>query len=74
MLFSITDFLGALKLGEMVQPIVDIIPLAKNSLGWVLPALLAFVISSLVQSLKMNEAWSTWEAKHALQKIYCQSF
>lgn len=56
MLFSITDFLGALKLGEMVQPIVDIIPLAKNSLGWVLPALLAFVISSLVQSLKMNEA------------------
>ncbi len=50
MVFSITDFLGALKLGELVQPIVEVIPFANHSLGWVLPALVVFVISSFVQS------------------------
>jgi len=54
-IFSIPDFLGTIKLGEIVKPVVEIIPLAKHSLGWVLPALLAFVISSIVQSLKTKQ-------------------
>jgi LIVCS family branched-chain amino acid:cation transporter len=49
MLFSITDFLGALKLEEFIKPVVEIIPLASRSLGWVLPALVVFVITSIVQ-------------------------
>ncbi|WP_299521489.1 branched-chain amino acid transport system II carrier protein [Winogradskyella sp.] len=49
MLFSITDFLGSLGLGEQIQPVVEMIPLAQYSLGWVLPALLTFIIVALVQ-------------------------
>lgn len=48
-IFSIPDFLGQLKFTELVQPLVDVIPLAQYKLGWVLPALLAFIITSLVQ-------------------------
>ena len=47
--FSIPDFLGQLKFNELVQPFVDVIPLATYKLGWVLPALLALIFTSLVQ-------------------------
>ncbi|MBV7269657.1 branched-chain amino acid transport system II carrier protein [Winogradskyella luteola] len=48
-LFSIPDFLGAIELREFVEPFVEVIPFAKYSLGWVLPAFLTFVVSSIVQ-------------------------
>ena len=43
MLFSLTDFLNAIGYGEQIKEIVDVIPLAQYSLGWVLPAFLAFI-------------------------------
>lgn len=46
-LFSIPDFLGSLKLGEVLEPIVKWIPLSSQSLGWILPALLTFVLLNL---------------------------
>jgi LIVCS family branched-chain amino acid:cation transporter len=42
-IFSITDFLGFIIPRENLTGIKSIIPLAENSLGWVLPALLVFI-------------------------------
>ncbi|WP_299366869.1 branched-chain amino acid transport system II carrier protein [Winogradskyella sp.] len=53
--FSITDFLGALGMGEHIQPVVEAIPLAHYSLGWVLPALLAFGVFAFLRSRKRVE-------------------
>nr|WP_297784597.1 branched-chain amino acid transport system II carrier protein [uncultured Allomuricauda sp.] len=47
-LFSVPDFLGSLGLGESLLPYVDWIPLSRHQLGWVLPALIAFVISNII--------------------------
>ncbi len=47
--FSIPDVLGYFMPKESLKPIVDVIPLAEHSLGWVLPALFVFVITSFVQ-------------------------
>ncbi|MEO9571022.1 MAG: branched-chain amino acid transport system II carrier protein [Polaribacter sp.] len=41
--FSITDFLGFIIPRENLTGIKNIIPLANQSLGWVLPALMVFV-------------------------------
>lgn len=49
-IFSIPDVIGFISPSEGLKSITTYIPLAKHSLGWVLPALLAFVISSFVQS------------------------
>tara|TARA_R110002073_G_scaffold123234_2_gene266885 strand:+ start:70926 stop:72212 length:1287 start_codon:yes stop_codon:yes gene_type:complete len=46
-LFSIPDFLGSLKLGGILEPVVKWIPLSSQSLGWVLPALMTFVLLNL---------------------------
>ena len=43
-IFSITDFLGFIVPRESLTGIKSIIPLAEHSLGWVLPAILVFVI------------------------------
>jgi LIVCS family branched-chain amino acid:cation transporter len=43
LIFSIPDFLGALHLGDFLNPITSWIPLSSKSLGWVLPALLMFI-------------------------------
>lgn len=43
-LFSIPDFLGFIIPRESLTGILNWIPLAKNNLGWVLPAILVFVI------------------------------
>lgn len=42
-IFSIPDFLGFIIPRENLTGIVNMIPLAKHSLGWVLPALLVFI-------------------------------
>lgn len=47
-IFSIPDFLKFLIYPEKLQPIVNTIPLAEHSLGWVLPALVVFVLSNIL--------------------------
>ncbi|EAQ42660.1 branched-chain amino acid transport system II carrier protein [Polaribacter sp. MED152] len=46
-IFSIPDFLGFIIPRENLTGIKSIIPLAENSLGWVLPALFTFAILNL---------------------------
>ncbi|WP_412559478.1 branched-chain amino acid transport system II carrier protein [Winogradskyella sp. MIT101101] len=48
-LFSIPDVIGFLSPSEGLSELTSYIPFAKHSLGWVLPAFLAFIIVSLVQ-------------------------
>jgi LIVCS family branched-chain amino acid:cation transporter len=43
-IFSIPDFLKFLIPAQRIQGIIEIIPLAQHSLGWVLPALIAFMV------------------------------
>ena len=53
--FSIPDVLGYFMPKESLSSIVNVIPLAKYSLGWVIPAVCVFVITALVQP-KQKEA------------------
>lgn len=46
-MFSIPDFLKFLIPIEKLQSVIDLIPFAKNSLGWVLPALFTFVLANI---------------------------
>ncbi|WP_422106439.1 branched-chain amino acid transport system II carrier protein [Winogradskyella sp.] len=46
---SIPDVIGFISPSESLKNVTDYMPLAQHSLGWVLPALLAFVITVLVQ-------------------------
>jgi LIVCS family branched-chain amino acid:cation transporter len=48
-IFSIPDVIGFIRPSEVLKSITEYIPLAKHSLGWVLPALVAFIVTSLVQ-------------------------
>ncbi len=45
--FSIPDFLSSIGLTATIAPIKEWIPLGSLSMGWVLPALLAFVLGNL---------------------------
>ncbi|SFB71319.1 branched-chain amino acid:cation transporter, LIVCS family [Flagellimonas taeanensis] len=47
-LFSIPDFLGSIGWGNAINPYTSWIPLGQYQLGWVLPALLALVLSNIV--------------------------
>lgn len=47
-LFSIPDFLVSIGLGEHISPYIDWIPLGKHQLGWVLPAMVVFLLSNLI--------------------------
>jgi len=49
MLFSLPDFLKSIGYADNIKNITDIIPLAQHSLGWVLPALLAFVLANVLE-------------------------
>ena len=51
-IFSITDFLGFLVPRKSLTGIKSMIPLAEQSLGWVLPSLLVFVLLNLVKRKK----------------------
>lgn len=46
-LFSIPDFLKFLIPIGNLQPIIDVVPLAKYSFGWVLPALITFIVLNI---------------------------
>ena len=48
--FSIPDVIGFLSPSEGLQKLTGYIPLAKHSLGWVLPAVVAFGIVSMLKS------------------------
>ncbi|EDP72687.1 hypothetical protein FBALC1_16337 [Flavobacteriales bacterium ALC-1] len=49
-IFSIPDVIGFISPSDGLKSITEYIPLAKHSLGWVLPALVAFVVTSFFQS------------------------
>ncbi|MEC8832488.1 MAG: branched-chain amino acid transport system II carrier protein, partial [Bacteroidota bacterium] len=51
-LFSIPDFLGSIGFGEQIAPFVDWVPLSQHQMGWVLPALVAFIMSNIIKSNK----------------------
>ena len=47
-IFSVPNFLGSLGWGEQIASFVDWIPLSEHQMGWVFPALLAFVGANLI--------------------------
>lgn len=51
-IFSIPDFLKYIMDVENLQGIINIIPLANYNLGWVLPAILTFIIMNVVVNKK----------------------
>ncbi|WP_437395970.1 branched-chain amino acid transport system II carrier protein [Flagellimonas lutimaris] len=53
-LFSIPDFLGSIGFGEPISPYVNWIPLNQHQMGWVLPALIAFIISNISNSKELR--------------------
>lgn len=46
-IFSIPDFVKILMPSEAIDAIINVIPLAKFNLGWVIPSLLTFIILNL---------------------------
>jgi len=54
LIFSIPDFLGSIGFGEQIKPFTSWIPLDQFQMGWVFPAVAAFIISNLTQSNKEN--------------------
>jgi len=53
LVFSIPDFLGSLNLGHLLDPITQWIPFSTQSLGWVFPAVIVFVLLNIYsQSIK----------------------
>lgn len=50
-LFSIPDFLGSLGLKESLISLQGYIPLSTYSLGWVLPAVVVFLLSNFLSNL-----------------------
>ena len=51
-LFSIPDFLNTIGFGEEIVAIKEYIPLSKFSMGWVLPALLTFILANFMEKKK----------------------
>ena len=53
LVFSIPDFLGSLNLGNLVGFFTQWIPFSSQNLGWVLPAVIVFVLLNIYsQSIK----------------------
>ena len=46
-IFSIPDFLGFLMESEWISEVKSMVPLAKQNLGWVLPAIITFILLNL---------------------------
>lgn len=53
-LFSIPDFLKFFMPIEKLQRIIEIIPLAENSLGWILPAVITFALINILFKERVN--------------------
>ncbi|WP_237277370.1 branched-chain amino acid transport system II carrier protein [Tenacibaculum ovolyticum] len=52
-IFSIPDFLEFIINKEHLTSIKNIIPLANQHLGWVLPAILSFIIANIIKTKKL---------------------
>ncbi|WP_422349701.1 branched-chain amino acid transport system II carrier protein [Flagellimonas sp.] len=52
--FSIPDFLGSIGWGESISGLTQYIPLGEAHMGWVLPALVMFIISNLNPNKKQD--------------------
>jgi len=55
-IFSVPDFLQLIISEETLLPIKKYIPLSQHSLGWILPAFAAFIISNLNTSLLQSKS------------------
>lgn len=55
-LFSIPDFLGSLEFLTINKEVFDWIPLSQYQLGWVLPALVAFIIANASTSVRAGKS------------------
>ena len=53
-LFSIPDVLGFATPTINLEPLTELIPLAKQSLGWVLPALVTFIVVNILSFKRLN--------------------
>lgn len=53
-LFSIPDFLAFIIDEKYLNEIVPIIPFANNHLGWVLPAVITFIITNIMTTKKLT--------------------
>ena len=52
--FSIPDFLSFLIPAESLQGIQAFIPLAQHNLGWVLPALMTFILVNVFSRVRAS--------------------
>jgi LIVCS family branched-chain amino acid:cation transporter len=52
--FSIPDFLGFLIEADWLTRIKELIPLANQNLGWVLPAIATFFIANLLSRVNRD--------------------
>jgi LIVCS family branched-chain amino acid:cation transporter len=52
-IFSIPDFLATLgpKIANQIEPVQGLIPLGANRLGWLVPALITFVLVNTLQQI-----------------------
>lgn len=53
-IFSIPDFLSFLVPAEHLQGVQEYIPLAQHNLGWVLPALVSFVLANVISTVRAS--------------------
>ena len=51
-LFSFPDFLNAIGTADSIKNMVAYIPFSEYSLGWVLPALIGFILANLMLKMK----------------------
>lgn len=54
--FSIPDFLKILRPSDTLNGVIDIIPLAKYNMGWVIPAIAMFAILNIIQKFNSSNA------------------
>lgn len=54
--FSIPDFLKFLIPAENLETVYGIIPFSRNGLGWVLPALTAFILANVITHWKRDNS------------------
>ncbi|WP_299675975.1 branched-chain amino acid transport system II carrier protein [uncultured Dokdonia sp.] len=50
--FSLPDFLSSIGLSKLVQPIQESVPLGTVTLGWLLPAIIIFIVVNLISFKK----------------------
>ena len=54
LLFSIPDFIGSLGFGENLEKYIRWIPLSQFHMGWVLPAIVTFILANVISKKQRN--------------------